>query len=388
MAIIIIAILMLRIAILLMPAFEASIINGWHKIISALRKQKPTGLFDEYFIEAKNFYFKEFNTVPCIAYIGNVNTGEIFKLIETGKFGKVTATYQRNYYNWEQERIEFRKTIFKLEGKMMVKLGEDWLEILFNNNNYAKANDMLHEFKTMKAPQKEDDYEINIITLNNGCLELKTLAIKPTDLDLDLYYNDDFKPVHATIKERLIKENDKGIVLLHGLPGTGKTTYLRYLIGSLKKKVMFVSPSVAGNLMNPEFMDLLLDNPNSILVIEDAENIIMDRRYSSQSSVSNLLNISDGLLSDCLNVQIICTFNSELHLIDNALLRKGRLIARYEFGKLETTKAQKLSQHLSKSTEINKPMTLAEISNPEETYHEAKQVNVIGFRRLEPALEN
>ena len=32
--------------------------------------------------------------------------------------------------------------------------------------------------------------------------------------------------------------------------------------------------------MNPDFMDLLIDNPNSILVIEDAENIIMDRRIS------------------------------------------------------------------------------------------------------------
>jgi ATP-dependent 26S proteasome regulatory subunit len=114
----------------------------------------------------------------------------------------------------------------------------------------------------------------------------------------------------------------------------------------------------------------------------------MDRRYSSQSSVSNLLNISDGLLSDCLNVQIICTFNSELHLVDNALLRKGRLIARYEFGKLETVKAQALAKHLQKPIEVNKPMTLAEITNPEETHHETKQVNVIGFRRLEPVLEN
>jgi hypothetical protein len=388
MAIIIIAIFMIRVVMLLMPLLRTSIINGWHKIINTLRKQKQTGLFDEYFIEAKNFYLKEFNTMPCIAYIGNVNTSAIFSVIQSGQFGKVTATYQRNYFNWQQEQIEFSKTLFKLQGKMMVKLGDDWLEILFSNNDYDRANKMLHTFKTMKAPQKEDDYEINIISLSGGSLDLKILAIKPTKLDINLYYNDDFLAVHNTINERLSKENDKGIVLLHGLPGTGKTTYLRYLIGNLKKKVMFVSPSVAGNLMNPEFMDLLLDNPNSILVIEDAENIIMDRRYSSQSSVSNLLNISDGLLSDCLNVQIICTFNSELHLVDNALLRKGRLIARYEFGKLETVKAQALAKHLQKPIQVNKPMTLAEITNPEETHHETKQVNVIGFRRLEPVLEN
>ena len=159
------------------------------------------------------------------------------------------------------------------------------------------------------------------------------------------------------------------------------------MIGSLKKKIMFVSPSVASNLMNPEFMDLLIDNPNSILVIEDAENIIMDRRYSSQSSVSNLLNISDGLLSDCLNVQIICTFNSELSFVDSALLRKGRLIAKYEFGKLDVIKANRLSNHLGLLNEITKPMTLAEITNPDDNHYEPKQMNVIGFRR-EMVLEN
>jgi ATP-dependent 26S proteasome regulatory subunit len=139
--------------------------------------------------------------------------------------------------------------------------------------------------------------------------------------------------------------------------------------------------------MNPEFMDLLLDNPNAVLVIEDAENIIKDRRYSSESSVSNLLNISDGLLSDCLNVQIICTFNSEIGLVDSALLRKGRLIARYEFGKLSIDKARKLIDHLNLKIKINKPMTLAEITNPENNYQEAVKTNVIGFRR-EVLIEN
>ena len=133
--------------------------------------------------------------------------------------------------------------------------------------------------------------------------------------------------------------------------------------------------------MDPQFIDLLIDNPNTVIIIEDAENIIMDRRNSSDSSVSNLLNISDGLLADFLNVQIICTFNSSLTLVDSALMRKGRMIAKYEFGKLSVNKAQHLSNHLGFDTIINKPMTVAEISNQHEKEFDIKQVQVIGFRR-------
>lgn len=388
MAQIIITILLVRLVLVLIPSCNAWLNSLWQQTKHQLRKKKPIGLFDDHFIEPKNYYLKEFKTMPCIHYIGGVDTGEIFKLINTGKFGQVKDTHQRNYYNWQQKRMEFSKTLFKLEGKMMVRLGDDWVDIFFSNKDFNRANAMMDTFKLMEAPEKEEDYEINIITQIGNSLDLKTIAIKPTELDINLYYNDDFRAVDATIKERLSKENDKGIVLLHGLPGTGKTTYLRHLIGTMKKKVMFVSPSVAGNLMNPEFMDLLIDNPNAVLVIEDAENIIMDRRYSSQSSVSNLLNISDGLLSDCLNVQVICTFNNDLNLVDSALLRKGRLIAKYEFGKLHVSKARALSQHLGIQQEINKPMTLAEITNPDDNHYEPTKVNVIGFRRVEELLEN
>jgi hypothetical protein len=270
----------------------------------------------------------------------------------------------------------------------MIELESEYAEILYTNKNYDYATKLIEAFTTFKASEKVEEYEINIITLTGSGLQLKQLDIQPTALDIDLYYNDDFKDVDRMITERLSRKNDKGIVLLHGLPGTGKTTYLRHLIGSIKKKILFVSPSVAGNLMNPEFIDLLIDNPNAILIIEDAETIIMDRKYSSNSSVSNLLNISDGLLSDCLNVQIVCTFNSALNLVDSALLRKGRLIAKYEFGKLDVAKAQKLSDHLGLEQIVVKPMTLAEITNPGELHLQPSNTNVIGFRRLEEAVEN
>jgi len=345
--------------------------------------RKKTDLFEGNYIEVKNFYVQQFGFTPCISFINNIDTDKVHEYISKGYAGKVLRTYQRNYYSWHRNRQESGTTIFILENKVMIEVGPEYAEILFTTDDYVYANELISLFVTYEAPEKEEEYEINIITLNNSRLELKQLDIKPTVLDISLYYNDDFKAVDEIIKARLGKENDKGIILLHGLPGTGKTTYLRHLIGSMKKKILFVSPAVAGNLMNPEFIDLLIENPNAVLVIEDAENIIMDRKFSSNSSVSNLLNLSDGLLSDCLNVQIICTFNNALSMVDSALMRKGRLIARYEFGKLNIEKAQQLSDHLGLKQLIKKPMTLAEITNADEKEFDMEKIEVMGFRRTE-----
>ncbi len=380
---IIILVLLIRFFIWLMPDAGKLLQNLYKHVVQQFKRNKQASIFENNYLEVKAFYVKEYNTTPCISFINNLDVTKAYAYINSGFAGKVQAIYQRNYYSWHHKRQEFSTTVFKLNNKVMIELGDEYAEVLFGNNNYDYANKLMELFSTYKAPEKEAEFEINIITQNNAGLDLKQLEIKPTHLDIDLYYNDDFKSVDEIIKQRLAKENNKGIILLHGLPGTGKTTYLRHLIGSVQKRVLFVSPGVAGNLMNPEFIDLLIDNPNAILVIEDAENIIMDRKFSSNSSVSNLLNISDGLLSDCLNVQIICTFNSALSTVDSALLRKGRLIAKYEFGKLGIEKAQDLFNHLGFSNIITKPMTIAEIAHPNEQEHNPEKMEVFGFRRQE-----
>jgi hypothetical protein len=349
-------------------------------------RKYSAGVFEHYYIEGKAFYLDRFKMIPCVTFIDGIDVSEAFNYINTNCKESIVDTYQSCYYNSEKRRQEFSKTYFVLSNKVVIELSGSYARMLFPNKEYAFVDELIRALSEYKAQQKQEAFEINIITLGSSGLELKRLDIKPTRLDIDLYYNDDFKEVNETIQNRLNQQSDKGIVLLHGLPGTGKTTYLRHLIGELKKKVLFVSPSVAGNLMNPEFIDLLIDNPNAVVIIEDAENIIMDRKHNSDSSVSNLLNLSDGLLSDCLSVQIVCTFNSSLNLIDSALMRKGRLIARYEFGKLNAEKAQKLSHHLGFTSVIKQPMTLADVANQNDKQFEMNKEEVVGFRRQEVAM--
>ena len=341
-------------------------------------------IYSKWFLESKSLFMYCFNVIPCITFVDDVEGKKAYHEFRAKYAEMISSVYEYK----EQEAKEghrFIQSIIVLKNECIMEFNPGYSKILFRIDREGFANEALQFVRKYKERQRRKPLEINIVVRESTYLDLRGMEIKRTALDLDLFYNDDFKEVDETIRRRLNKKKDKGIVLLHGLPGTGKTTYLRYLIGKIKKRVLFLSNSLAGNLVDPEFIDLLISNPNSVVIVEDAENIMMDRRTNANSTVSSLLNISDGLLADFLNVQLVCTFNSPLAMVDPALMRKGRLIARYEFGKLSIAKAQRLSDHFGFDKIITRPITLAEISNPNDM--EENKTEVIGFRQQNALLQ-
>jgi ATP-dependent 26S proteasome regulatory subunit len=125
-----------------------------------------------------------------------------------------------------------------------------------------------------------------------------------------------------------------------------------------------------------------MDHKNTILIIEDGERVISDREGNgSAAGVSNILNLTDGILGDCLNIQIIATFNMKREKIDQALLRKGRLIAEHKFENLTVEETNKLLKHLGKDHEVTKSMSLADIYNIDvEEIRSINKESKIGFK--------
>ncbi|MFA6571277.1 MAG: AAA family ATPase [Bacteroidota bacterium] len=221
---------------------------------------------------------------------------------------------------------------------------------------------MMDDFIKIVIPEKKDNGGyLNILVKNQHGFDLEQKEINCPEIDFAINYNEDFTPIHKLITERLSIDNSKGLVLLHGISGTGKTTYIRYLINILKKRIIYIPPSMASVIADPELIKFFITYSNSIIIIEDAENILMKRVANSTQAIANILNLSDGLLSDCANIQIVATFNTDILNIDEALLRKGRLIAKYEFTQLEESRTLKLSKKLG--VKIDGKHTLADIYN-------------------------
>lgn len=293
----------------------------------------------------------------------------------------------RDYYYSEKNSRKsgsYHDFIYFLFDDLIIHfdIHSSFIKVLFKETEYSKVEMLLLSIRKFKFKWKINKPKINILILESGRFQFKSLYIKKPKLNIDDNYNDDFREVHQTILRRLSDAKDKGLVLLHGKPGTGKTSYIRYLAATVKKSIHFLPLNIAENLSNPELLSTLTKIPHSILVIEDAENIITDRNQRGHSSVSALLNISDGILADCLNIQIICSFNTDISKVDSALLRKGRLIAQYEFKELGKEKAQQLSDKLGFKSVINRPMTLTEIYNQQEIdFQHAPKSSTIGFKR-------
>lgn len=363
--------------------FKFSAMNDIYQNISF----QNVPVFDYRLVENKSFYLTLYKTIPSIVYFDQIDGERAYKKFTEKYANEILKTHTYRWFEHKRKKYSFDRTLLIMNNECLLEFNRDYCEVFHREHQPEFIEETTKFLKQFKERKKSMPQEINLIVKGDDGLELKSMDVKRTKLDLNLFYEDDFIEIDATIRKRLNKNNDKGIVLLHGLPGTGKTTYLRNLVSRIKKKVMFLSPGMAGSLTDPNFVQLLIDNPNSVIVIEDAENILMDRRMNSSNAVSSLLNISDGLLSDFLNVQLICTFNSSLTMVDSALMRKGRLIAKYEFGKLSVEKSRTLSQHFGYDQPINEAMTVAEIKNQHEPKAAPQQVSTIGFRNREVMTE-
>jgi hypothetical protein len=218
--------------------------------------------------------------------------------------------------------------------------------------------------------------------IKGGCFQLlssmgrgfttKSVALNPsthlTDPELDLHYGQGFAAWSDSFASG-IDASESGLTIFEGVPGTGKTSYLRHLMNVLERthRFYYVPPSSVEYITSSSLVDfwnceqIFHDERKFVLILEDAEEALMSRAQDNRSLVSALLNISDGLLGNFLKLQVICTINCKSNDIDRALLRPGRLLEHRIFSRLSYDHAQRLALEKGITLSQQEDYSLAEI---------------------------
>jgi hypothetical protein len=268
-------------------------------------------------------------------------------------------------------------TVVIYDDHLICSIERGAMVIWYKNRDIDKVlADLLNILPRCDPAPKEA--EIKLVAFNQDYYTINS-KIQPMTINLEENYNDDFPPVYQDIKT-FLKDRKSGLVILRGEMGTGKTSIIRHLMTNCPGNYVLITTSLASHLASPEFMSFMLEHRNSIFILEDCEQVLMDRNDDNISgAIANILNMSDGLMSDIFNIKFICTFNADIDKIDKAILRKGRCFANYEFKKLSAEKSKNLLNKKGVELDEYNPMTLAEIYNYEDVDCSNKTAKKIGF---------
>jgi hypothetical protein len=169
------------------------------------------------------------------------------------------------------------------------------------------------------------------------------------------------------------------LVLVDGMPGTGKTHLVRGLLHECGASAMFVlvPPDLVRQLAGPTLLPALIHQKHEdhaqgapgpiVLLLEDADECIAPRMADNIGSVANMLAFGDGIMGSVIDLRLVATTNRPKFELDSALLRPGRLCRRIPVGPLEADHAASVYRRLT-GAEIAKaalsgraPITLAEV---------------------------
>lgn len=345
-------------------------------------KFKSFELFDDsgIYLDNNKLFFAYYGKVPNIKEIEDVDCSKLHLLLQTKYATEIQQKHYKQVYCGAQKRMKHADIIFIMKDGTLLDVCHRRFCVLFTQNNEEVAQEWINRAKPYIKKQSTKN-QICLVTTGQEGLRRTSIKFKKPKLNINMNYNEDIVDIHKKIVAKLKVKNGSGLFLFHGLPGTGKSTYIKYLIHYLNKDVIFMSPRLAGSLDAPDLTSFLIKNKNTVIVIEDAEELITAREGGRNSTISTLLNLTDGLLGECLGIQIIATFNTHVANIDSALLRKGRLQALYEFKELNIAKSKALLQAIGiHHYNVEKPMTLADIYNLKETdFQTQKERAPIGF---------
>jgi len=106
---------------------------------------KVNALFVGHYIDPRIFYTVQFNKVPCINFIGEIDTNKAFDFIANTGRSQVQGIYQHSYFGHDKKQFFFNNTLFVLKNKKMIGLANNYCQVFHTKDQYDWGQTMIKE---------------------------------------------------------------------------------------------------------------------------------------------------------------------------------------------------------------------------------------------------
>lgn len=253
-----------------------------------------------------------------------------------------------------EPQLKVRSTLWKLGQRLWAKCDGDEIVVFADSFERARQEAATLAQKFSLPPEDQDARQFFILNLRHGELHCEPVKVVRPFLidreDMALHYGPDFPDWEDGLVAKM-HQHRSGVTLLRGDPGTGKTTFIRHLISRLNQTHCFyyLPAAMSQALGSPGTVDFWsrqnsrADGRRNVVIIEDAESLLERRDALNRSRLEEFLNVSDGLMSEFLRLQVVATINCPVERLDPAITRAGRLVSYRSFSRMDRARAQALA---------------------------------------------
>ena len=123
------------------------------------RLSRQFGLFMGHYVEAKALYVARYNRIPCVSFIGELDTSKAFAYINSNFRLRIRGIYQHSYFDHEKQSMYFNNTLFVLNDRRIIELSDQYCQLLHTRHQYAFATQLIHkmaEFRKSPEPVQKN----------------------------------------------------------------------------------------------------------------------------------------------------------------------------------------------------------------------------------------
>jgi hypothetical protein len=318
--------------------------------------------------------FDQMETRPNRVIIHDSFAGQTFEEIikKNIKGENLSSNYVTEFIPSDDDYVINKKVLIQLEKDLWISyieinsqsesfLVNDVCVFYKDETQQDVVNSIISEISDCILDYDNETFDkINSLSIVNGALDIEPIKIN-FDVEVDLMY--DSKSLKKT--EKLIKsmkKKDKGVSILYGERGVGKTTISKYIASKIDRMTIFIPNNMVDqSINNPEFRSFIKKFDKLLLVVDDCEFLYSPMYGKMSYFTNNVLQLVDGFLSDHINLQVLLVFNSEYDDIDETLIESNNLIDAIEFGLIDIDTANELSKEIGKSKNIKDDCRLVDV---------------------------